>query len=78
MVALRGSLPRVLPSASPTQSVHHKMTSALLTILLLAATALCANAADSARFPWLTDLAAARELAATQSKPLLIVFRCEP
>ncbi len=54
------------------------MKSALLSILLLTATAFCATAADSERFPWLTDLTAAREQAATQGKPLLIVFRCEP
>jgi hypothetical protein len=30
------------------------------------------------RFPWLTDLDEARQLAAAERKPMLIVFRCEP
>ncbi len=30
------------------------------------------------RFPWLSDLDQAREVAAQDNKPLLIVFRCEP
>jgi hypothetical protein len=30
------------------------------------------------RFPWENDLAQARERAALENKPLLIVFRCEP
>lgn len=38
-----------------------------------------ANADDGAdRYPWLTDLDAARALAAAEGKPLLVVFRCEP
>ena len=35
-------------------------------------------ASGEERFPWLTDLDQARELAAATDKPLLIVFRCEP
>ena len=29
-------------------------------------------------YPWLTDLDEAREVAASQNKPLLLVFRCVP
>ncbi len=43
--------------------------------LMLTPGALCA---ETGRFPWLTDLDEARELAATKDMPLLIVFRCEP
>jgi hypothetical protein len=32
---------------------------------------------DGEEFPWLTDLAAAREEARQSGKPLLVVFRCE-
>jgi hypothetical protein len=54
------------------------MKNALLTLMGLVAMILCANAADDNRFPWLTDLTEARELAAEQELPMLIVFRCEP
>ena len=36
------------------------------------------QAADAARYQWLSDLEEARELAAGVGKPMLIVFRCEP
>jgi hypothetical protein len=50
----------------------------LLTSIALLALALVASAAGNDRFPWLTDLTEARELAAEQDMPMLIVFRCEP
>ncbi len=34
--------------------------------------------ATTERFPWLTNLDEARELAASKELPMLIVFRCEP
>ena len=37
-----------------------------------------ATANGAGRYPWLTDLDEAREIAAGQNKPLLVVFRCEP
>lgn len=37
-----------------------------------------ATASAAERFPWLTDLDEARQLAAAERKPMLIVFRCEP
>ena len=48
----------------------------LALVLLFTAMATAAGAAE--RFPWLTDLDEARELAAAERKPMLIVFRCEP
>lgn len=35
------------------------------------------SSAEEAEFPWLTDMAAAREKAAKEGKPLFVVFRCE-
>jgi hypothetical protein len=33
---------------------------------------------ESAEIEWIRDFAAARRLAAETSKPLLVLFRCEP
>jgi hypothetical protein len=35
-------------------------------------------AADKKEHVWLTDYAAARQLAQTTGKPLIVVFRCVP
>ena len=45
---------------------------------MLLAISLGASGAGTERYPWLTDLDQARELAASKEMPLLIVFRCEP
>lgn len=56
-----------------------KSISLLASIGLFLAAIGSANADDGAdRYPWLTDLDAARALAAAEGKPLLVVFRCEP
>ena len=47
-----------------------------LTVALMLGSVACG--AGNERYPWLTDLAEARELAAAEEMPLLIVFRCEP
>ena len=44
----------------------------LLTLMLVAVS----TVSGAGRFPWLTDLDEAREIAAGQGKPLLVVFRC--
>ncbi|MGI9245006.1 MAG: hypothetical protein ACR2RV_29655 [Verrucomicrobiales bacterium] len=46
----------------------------VLTLMCVAIT----TAAGAGRYPWLTDLDEAREIAAGEGKPLLVVFRCEP
>ena len=48
----------------------------LLALLLAMPVLVSAQSAD--RYPWLTDLDEARELAAAERKPMLIVLRCEP
>ena len=52
-------------------------TSALLLLTFLLIGQARAQEEDD-RFQWLTDLDEARELAAGESKPMLVVFRCEP
>ena len=48
----------------------------ILTIALVATLGTAGAATE--RFPWLTDLNEARELATSKELPMLIVFRCEP
>jgi len=55
-----------------------RMNIGLTCSAMLLALGLGASGADTGRFPWLTDLDEARELAAAKDMPLLIVFRCEP
>jgi hypothetical protein len=57
------------------QNVTHIVLAALL---CMAGCALAAPAADDGRFPWIDDLEQARATAAEQSRPMLVVFRCEP
>jgi hypothetical protein len=54
-----------------------KINQTLLVVSLMFLAAI-GTSRGAERFPWLTDLGAARELAAREHKPLLIVFRCEP
>ena len=56
----------------------NKMNTALTCLSLALTFSLGALDAGNERFPWLADLDAARELAASKDMPLLIVFRCEP
>jgi len=44
---------------------------------LLALALLRPVSGDGEDFPWLTDLAAAREEARKSGRPMLVVFRCE-
>ncbi len=44
---------------------------------LLALALLRVATGDGEDFPWLTDLEAAREVARTSGRPMLVVFRCE-
>ena len=53
-----------------------KTNRVFIALVLLLASLATSRAAE--RFPWLTDLDEARELAAAERKPMLIVFRCEP
>ncbi len=57
------------------QKVTRTVTMALVS---LAAVALASPAMADDRFPWLTDFDEARALAASERKPMLVVFRCEP
>ena len=65
-----------MPFDNPNVSHLMNVLKGILVLILLFATHLTSHAAE--RFPWLQDLDEARELAAAEKKPLLIVFRCEP
>lgn len=61
--------------------MHRHIFLGVLGITLTAANITLAQSAASKMAPqkgWLTDLAAATALAQKTSKPLLIVFRCDP
>lgn len=49
-----------------------------LSLLCVAALAWATSRAQEPGIAWRRDLAAAREEARAQGKPLLLVFRCEP
>lgn len=51
---------------------------ASLSLVCLAALALVTSRAQEPGIAWHRDLAAAREEARAQGKPLFLVFRCEP
>lgn len=53
----------------------------IFALFLLALSCQCAIGADErarTAYPWLENLDRAREIAAEQRKPMLIVFRCVP
>ncbi len=55
-----------------------KSLTTLAIVLSTILSTLGTTAATNDRFPWLTDLDEARELAASKDMPMLVVFRCEP